>query len=68
MRHAALQERCRQALGDLFPAVYEYLSEARRRMADERDVRKNLQAIVGRDRLNDCMCVDELVFTESYGG
>ena len=68
VRHAALQERCRQALGDLFPAVHQYLSEARRGMAEERDVRKNLQAIVGRDRLNDCMCVDELVFVEMTAG
>jgi hypothetical protein len=67
VRHAALQERCRQALGDLFPSVYSYLSRARSEMAEEREVRKTLQSLVGPHRLNDCMCVDELVFTEQYG-
>lgn len=64
VRHAALQERCRQVLGELFPTVYEYLRDARQRLADEKEVRVRLQAIVGRDRLNECMCVDELIFTE----
>jgi len=67
MRHAALQERCRQALGDLFPPVYAYLRQARSEEADEKDVRKKLLLLVGQGRLNDCMCVDELVFTESVG-
>lgn len=67
VRHAALQERCRQALGDLFPPVYSYLREARQNNCSEKEVRKELQALVGRDRLNDCLCVDELVYTEQYG-
>ena len=67
VRIAALQERCRQALGELFPPVYSYLRQARGSEADEREVRKALQGLVGANRLNDCMCVDELVFTEQYG-
>ena len=67
MRHAALQERCRQALGDAFPPVYAYLREARSNDRSEKEVRKNLLEIVGKDRLNDCLCVDELVYTEQYG-
>jgi hypothetical protein len=63
-RFAAGQERCRQQLGELFGPVYDYLKRARTNLAEERDVRINLQSIVGRDRLNDCMCVDELIFTE----
>ena len=65
VRHAALQERCRQALGDLFPPVYEYLSGARASMTEEKDVRRALLSIVGKERVNDCMCVDELIFIES---
>jgi hypothetical protein len=64
-RREALHERCWQALGDLFPPVYDYLKEARAREATERDVRENLLEIVGRDRVNSCMCVDELIFVES---
>ncbi len=64
MRHAALQERCRQALGDLFIPVYSYLRAARAEEAEEREVRKKLLTLVGRECLNDCMCVDELIFTE----
>ena len=66
VRHAALQERCRQALGELFLPVYEYLRVARdpSALADEKEVRTKLQQLVGRERVNDCMCVDELIFTE----
>ena len=33
-------------------------------LADEKEVRTKLQQLVGRERVNDCMCVDELIFTE----
>ena len=63
-RHGALRERCQDVLGDLFPPVYQYLSGARQAMADEKEVRRTLLSLVGRDRVNDCMCVDELIFIE----
>ena len=66
-RHAALQERCRQALGPLFTPVYSYLREARGREAGHDEVNRTLLSIVGKDRLGDCMCVDELVFIEQVG-
>ena len=34
-------------------------------MAEEKDVRRRLLSIVGKERVNDCMCVDELIFIES---
>ena len=60
-------EAASNKLGDLFPPVYSYLREARQNNCSEKEVRKELQALVGRDRLNDCLCVDELVYTEQYG-
>ena len=66
-RQAALRERCHQALGDLFPPVYGYLKQAREEGANENDVRRSLLQLVGGERLNECMCVDELIFTESMG-
>ena len=51
--------------GELFPPVYTYLREARASMAEEKDVRRRLLSIVGKERVNDCMCVDELIFIES---
>ena len=65
MRHAALQEKCRQLLGEAFPPVYDYLRTARANEAEEKDVRRTLLSLVGPKRLNDCMCVDELIFVES---
>ena len=71
-RQAALRERCHQALGDLFLPVYDYLKQAREMQAreeglNENDVRRSLLQLVGSERLNECMCVDELIFTESMG-
>lgn len=60
----ALQDKCREALGDLFPPVYAYLTEARGQDVPEREVRRQLTMLVGRERLNDCMWVDQLVFKE----
>ena len=68
VRQQALHERCRQALGDLFPPVYEYLRQARQSNTENKEVNRNLMGIVGRDRLNDCMCVDELIFIELEHG
>lgn len=65
VRRAALQERCRQLLGESFPPVYEYLKRARAEEANEKDVRRALLSLVGSKCLNDCMCVDELIFIES---
>jgi len=64
-RHSALQERCRAKLGDLFDPVYDFLRHARGTDTDEKEVRRTLLSLVGRDRVNDCMCVDELIFVES---
>jgi hypothetical protein len=65
VRHAALKERCRQLLGDVFEPVYQYLRGARKGSVDDKEVRRTLLSIVGPKRLNDCMCVDELIFIES---
>ena len=64
VRHAALMERCRQVLGAQFLPVYEYLKAARLSSVAEKEVMHNLESLVGRTRLNDCMCVDELIFIE----
>ena len=61
---SALQDRCQEALGDLFPSVYDYLKRARRDETSESQVRRHLTQLVGRERLNDCMWVDQLVFAE----
>ena len=58
------RERCEQTLGELFPPVHAYLRQARSSQADENEVRKTLLSLVGKERLPDCMCVDELVFIE----
>ena len=65
VRIDALKERCRQALGARFPPVYEYLRRARADELDNGAVRIALGELVGRDRINDCMCVDELIFMEN---
>jgi hypothetical protein len=59
-----LTDKCRETLGDLFPPVYAYLKKARGEGVPEKEVRRQLSGLVGRERLNDCFCVDQLVFTE----
>lgn len=59
-----LTDKCRETLGELFPPVYAYLKKARGEAVPEDKVRKHLSGLVGRERLNDCFCVDQLVFTE----
>ncbi len=60
----ALKQRCTDALGDDFQAVYQYLKRARQQNEADGAVRRNLLQIVGHQRLNDCMWVDQLIFKE----
>ena len=47
----ALQDKCREALGDLFPPVYAYLTEARGQDVPERDMPYDVEQMRG---LNKC--------------
>ena len=60
----ALKQRCADALGGDFSAVYSYLKRARQQNEADGAVRRNLLSIVGSSRLNDCMWVDQLIFKE----
>ena len=60
----ALKQRCADALGGDFGAVYSYLKRARQQNEADGAVRRNLLSIVGSSRLNDCMWVDQLIFKE----
>ena len=60
----ALKQRCAEALGADFDAVYSYLKRARQQNEADGAVRRNLLSIVGSNRLNDCMWVDQLIFKE----
>lgn len=62
----ALRERCTKALGPKFNNVYDYLKRARAASTDEKEVQRQLLAIVGDKALMPgCFCVDQLVFTET---
>ena len=60
----ALKQKCAEALGGDFPAVYSYLKTARQQNEADGVVRRNLLGLVGNARLGDCMWVDQLIFKE----
>lgn len=66
-KSAALRDRCMATLGDSFQAIYSYLRRARSSgSADEREVRRQLMALVGGNHslMPGCFAVDQLIFLE----
>lgn len=66
-KSAALRDRCVATLGASFSAIYAYLRRARASgSADEREVRRQLMALVGGNvtLMPGCFAVDQLIFLE----
>ena len=65
---ARLRAMCRAQLGDAFDRVHAFLRSARRREADDSEVKARLADLVGGDgaRLAACFAVDMLCFEEQH--
>jgi len=70
-RASRLKEELMRKMGEeTFKKAFDFLYQARMKNADERAVKRDLEALVGRETYKQfCFDVDQLVFQEiAYGG
>ncbi|CAD8070738.1 unnamed protein product [Paramecium sonneborni] len=51
---------------DLFNKAYQFMSHHLSKGTGSADIRKNLEEIVGKSRMGDCMLIDEILYYENY--
>ncbi|CAD8093903.1 unnamed protein product [Paramecium primaurelia] len=51
---------------DLFNKAYQFMSHHLSKGTGSVDIRKNLEEIVGKSRMGDCMLIDEILYYENY--